>query len=310
MARVDGQTYSLFGCPDPVSGVQEASVNSGSYTPTHTVFILTAGSVVFHLDFFSPVSPSNLLRQSLPFSYLTVSASSNSGQHSVQIYSDIDDSWAGQFGPYVSTSWNYAYTSNGATLYTITPGAVAEYSEVADMAQWGTAVYAAQSSEGLTSELGPASSLRSEFVNSGSLSADSNWTIGAALGYAHDLGSVSASATNVTFVVGYVRETDVNYYNGARVGYWRSAFNTTELAVAHMFSDFSSAVQESYSIDKSLNDQAYGVANGEYSNILALSMRQAFGSMDITVPSGSLDTSEVMVFMKELSRLVRPRFKH
>ena len=32
MARVDGQTYSLFGVPDPVSGVNAGSFRSADYT--------------------------------------------------------------------------------------------------------------------------------------------------------------------------------------------------------------------------------------------------------------------------------------
>lgn len=302
MVRVDGQTYSLFGCPDPVSGVREASVDGSIYTPTHTVFTLTAGNVTFDLDFFSPVSPSDLIRQSLPFSYLTVSATSNNGGHSVQIYSDIDNSWAGQFGVNVATAWNYSYASNGATTYTITPLGGAEFSEVSDMAQWGTAVYAVQSNDKLTSEVGLGSDKRSEFVATGSLSSNSTWSTGSVVSFAQDLGSITGPGTNTTFVLGFVRDNDINYFNGARVGYWRSAFNSIETAVTHMFSDFDSAVSESYGIDTSLNDQAYNAANGQYSDILALATRQVFGAMDITVSSSSLDTNDVMVFMKEISR--------
>ena len=35
---------------------------------THSLFTLSAGGLVFKLDFFSPISPWNYLRQSLPFS--------------------------------------------------------------------------------------------------------------------------------------------------------------------------------------------------------------------------------------------------
>lgn len=68
IARVDGTTYDLFGITSKISGTSEASVVSASFTSTHSIFTLTAGSATFKLDFFSPVSPSNYLRQSLPFS--------------------------------------------------------------------------------------------------------------------------------------------------------------------------------------------------------------------------------------------------
>ena len=69
MARVDGQAYSLMNVKDPVANsILPAIVHTAEYTATHSVFTLSAGGVVFTLDFFSPVSPSDYLRQSLPFS--------------------------------------------------------------------------------------------------------------------------------------------------------------------------------------------------------------------------------------------------
>lgn len=69
MARVDGDTYSLMGVSTPdEDGIIPAAVRNAEYTATHSVFTLSAGELVFKLDFFSPVSPWNYLRQSLPFS--------------------------------------------------------------------------------------------------------------------------------------------------------------------------------------------------------------------------------------------------
>lgn len=68
MARVDGVAYNLFGLPDPEEDTKQAVVKSAEYTATHSTFVLDAGFASIKLDFFSPVSPSNYLRQSLPFS--------------------------------------------------------------------------------------------------------------------------------------------------------------------------------------------------------------------------------------------------
>ena len=68
MARVDGQAYSLMGVQDPGDSIRPAVVRTAEYTATHSVFTLSAAGLVFTLDFFSPVSPSDYLRQSLPFS--------------------------------------------------------------------------------------------------------------------------------------------------------------------------------------------------------------------------------------------------
>ena len=89
MARVDGKAYSLFGVAGPHDGAKSGTVTKAFYTSTHSTFTVTAGSREFTLDFFSPVSPKNYLRQSLPFSYLTVTLSAGDSS-SVQIYSDIE----------------------------------------------------------------------------------------------------------------------------------------------------------------------------------------------------------------------------
>jgi hypothetical protein len=94
------------------------------------------------LEFFSPIFPLDYIRQSLPFSYLTVSATGLKGATAdAQIYSDIDNSWTGQFGEDVQTNWGYALSSASTQIFNLTPGGTAEFSEVNDMAQWGTAVY-------------------------------------------------------------------------------------------------------------------------------------------------------------------------
>lgn len=68
LARVNGQAYSLMGVPNPDPSIRPAVVHTAQYTTTHTIFTLSAGKVTVKLDFLSPVSPSNYLRQSLPFS--------------------------------------------------------------------------------------------------------------------------------------------------------------------------------------------------------------------------------------------------
>lgn len=69
MARIDGKAYSLMGVAAAEGdGITPAVVRSAEYTATHSVFTLSAGGLAFTLDFFSPVSPWNYLRQSLPFS--------------------------------------------------------------------------------------------------------------------------------------------------------------------------------------------------------------------------------------------------
>lgn len=62
-----------------------------SYTATKTEFLLNVGGKVeMSVKFLSPVTPEDMRRQSLPFSYLDIAVRSlDRSSHKVQIYSDV-----------------------------------------------------------------------------------------------------------------------------------------------------------------------------------------------------------------------------
>lgn len=64
---------------------------SFSYTSTASTFIMDVGGVVqMNITFLSPITPNDLKRQSLPFSYVNVVVWSTDGNsHSVELYADI-----------------------------------------------------------------------------------------------------------------------------------------------------------------------------------------------------------------------------
>jgi hypothetical protein len=87
-----------------------ATVNQTAYeyTSTKSVFTMHVGDMVeMKITFLSPITPNDLRRQSLVFSYLDVSITSLDGQsHSVQVYADIS---AGEF--------TWTYFSQVKTIY-------------------------------------------------------------------------------------------------------------------------------------------------------------------------------------------------
>ncbi|KAJ5211476.1 uncharacterized protein N7498_003122 [Penicillium cinerascens] len=296
IARVDGTTYNLFGVTSPPVGTKSATVTEASYTSTHSTFVVTAGSRQFTLDFFSPVSPKNYIRQSLPFSYLTVTLAAGDSS-SVQIYSDIDSTWTGQTS---DSSWSYT-TSGSTSVFQIQTVGAATYSQNSDgQALWGSAVYATAGTS-LSTQSGPISTLRNRFVNNGTLSGDhADWTSNGAVAFAHDLGT-TADETAVTFAIGHVREQSIDFLGAAQTGYYRSAYKETPAAVAHFLNDYEAANSESTKLDdliQSIGTSSYG---SNYSDILALSVRQTYGGTEITIPDDSLDTSDTRAFIKEIS---------
>ncbi|KAK0801796.1 hypothetical protein LTS02_010612 [Friedmanniomyces endolithicus] len=207
IGRVDGRPYSLFGVPLPGPGVQAGVLQSAEYTSTRTTFTVTAGAATFVLDFLSPISPLNCVRQSAPFSYLTVSATSINTSE-VQIYSDIDNTWAGQFDEYVQVGWGYSITNDSTSAFTLTPGGTTTFSEYNNTAQWGTSVYCARPNNStLTATVGSRDAVRAQFAANGSLPGQWKWQYPGVTAYAQDLGKVSKAGINVTFAIGYWRQS-------------------------------------------------------------------------------------------------------
>lgn len=88
MIRVDGVTKNWMGRP---ASIPKAVQRSVAITPTKSVFsIIVDDKVRVDVTFLDPITPKDLKRQSLVFSYLDVNVTSWDGKdHEVQIYTDI-----------------------------------------------------------------------------------------------------------------------------------------------------------------------------------------------------------------------------
>lgn len=308
MARVDGTTYSLFGVPRPGDNIKSGTLTSADFSATHSTFTVTAKDVKFVLDFFSPVSPHNYTRQSMPFSYLTVFTSSlnNDDTPSVQIYSDMDNSWVGQFGDGdgIHLAWNMnttQETTQAATqVFSLSQVGTARYSEEEDMALWGTAAYCTrENGSKLSNRAGNVDEVRDAFAATGNLGGGGDFQPGSVFAFSHDLASLKGTS-NVTFVIGHVRDPVVSYHGSDRANHWQSVCKDVNCGCVHALDDFHAAGEESRDLDSFIANVNVGGAN--YSNILALSTRQTFGTFELTIPSDSLDQSSVLAFLKEISR--------
>lgn len=78
-----------MGAPAPLPTV--VNQISFEYTSTRSSFVMdVAGVVEMNITFLSPITPTDLMRQSLIFSYVDVSVTSTDGAaHDVQLYTDI-----------------------------------------------------------------------------------------------------------------------------------------------------------------------------------------------------------------------------
>lgn len=170
------------------------------------------------------------------------------------------------------------------------------------MALWGTVVYAAETSSNYSVSFGSGSAalLSSEFQSNGSLDNQSSCLASGLHGFAYQLGAIS-QATTVRFAAGVVREDAVNYLGSAETHYYRSVYPNISSAVEFFFEDYDDAASEASTLDSSIESTATSIAGQNYSDILALSTRQVFGGIDLTIPADTLSTSDVKAFIKEIS---------
>ncbi|CRG87869.1 Outer capsid protein VP4 [Talaromyces islandicus] len=300
LARVAGKTYTLFGVPQGVSGAVAATTTGVSFTSTHTLFTLTAGAANITLDFFSPVypGPEHYAKQSLPYSYLTVSAAADDATD-IQIFSGIDHTWTAQNG---TAQLNYTSTGTAGFFWFYNPDQY-YYSEDSDMATYGSILYGTTSEDGVTYACNSPETVYNTFSTTGAL-ADVDVCQGNQLAaLTKDLGSVTQG--NVTFAVGFQRDLAINYVGNAQTGYHRSNpdWHLIPDAIEAFLGDYENALTASGPFDEAIRTRSENVSSdwgGQYADIIEASVRQTFASFEITVPLDDL-TASPQIFLKEIS---------
>lgn len=297
IVRVDGTSYTIFG---DLTNTQAVQIEA-QYTTTQSIFLLQAGAVNVTANFFSPVSPNNHTRHSMPFSYYTLTATSNDGnEHVVEFYNELGVNWAGPSG---ALNWNYTQDDD-LVYYAITSQSDIPFSLNKDdhqMANYGSTVFSTQLFSGLTNQSGEASSLRNSFTTNGSLTGAQDLPVDndGTIAFAHSLGSINEAQT-ITIVVGNYREKAINYLRKTRTPYFRSKYFDLTSALKAFHIDYDDALDEAMEMDQNLEAEA-SLISSNYSDILRLSVRQMFGAMEITIPYETLDTKDILSFLKEIS---------
>ncbi|KAI9287619.1 DUF1793-domain-containing protein [Umbelopsis sp. AD052] len=302
MIRVDGTTYEWMGAASgggspPVSHV--AKQNSVTTTPTQTVFSLTAGPVNVNVTFLSPVEYDDIKRQSIPLSYVFVTAEANDGKsHAVQVYSDITGEWAtGDLSQVVT--WNIS-NSNGMKTWTIERESPIPFGESNDYPNWGQAVYV--TSESATYASGADVDIRSSFVKAGKLNntndnnfrcAQCSWPV---VGFAYDLGNVTKASKPVQFVVGHVREQNVQILNDPQDALWKTYWKDASSMIKFFWNDAATSQSHSNTIDSKLLNDAYKAQGQAYADVISFTLRQAMGATEF----GGNKSSPVL-YLKEIS---------
>ena len=188
---------------------------------------------------------------------------------------------------------------------------------------------------GTTYQAGPGTVIGPGFLTNGILNntvdsqfraINDNWTIFA---FAHDLGVVGPTSTTTTpivYTIGYVRDPlvqllNIPNINSLRGAYYLTRYNSTSdvvrlsytscvngthatspSKVTALLDDYPNALARAKVFDDNLTSAAFGVTpqDSNYSNILALSVRQMFGNIEITagLDGTTYDPTDIMAFMR------------
>ncbi|KAF7355439.1 DUF1793-domain-containing protein [Mycena sanguinolenta] len=346
--KVDGTPYVFLGAPSvPSVTFSKAVQKSSQFTSTQSIFVLSAGPVDLTVTFLSPVEPNDLVKQSIPFSYMAVSAAATDGKsHSVQVYSDISAEWTSGDNS-LTVNWN-STTSGSILTHQVQLETQTVFGEVNDHTQcaWVSGSWLAlqltvtlrrvcilfhprmsvaafpsishiltdKQTVSATYQTGQDIVVRAQFVTNGKLTntldtnfraIEDDWPV---FGFAHDLGTVTTVSTPVVFSVGHIRDPALEYIiaGGAlenRNLYYMSEFSTSAAVIAEFLGDYSAALTRANRFDAQVQTDASKIS-ADYAAIVALSIRQALGAVEITLSktsTGAFNTSDIIVFMKEIS---------
>ncbi|KAK8083629.1 hypothetical protein PG996_002410 [Apiospora saccharicola] len=305
MIRVDGTAYTWMGAA--ANGPAAVDQTEFSYTSTRSTFIMSAGGKVgMNITFMSPVTPNDLKRQSLTFSYLEVAVHSLDGStHDVEIYTDISGEWASGDDSAV-VQWDYN-TASGVAYHTITRQQQNEFAENSEQASWGTWYWSTADGDGLTYQSGPDVDVRAAFAKNGVLanSKDSNfravsdnWPV---FGFTKGLGAVGSESVSTLFSIGLTQDNAISFLGEGDgltsvPSLWKSYFSSSLDAMTFFFNDYSTASGLSTDLDNRVASDSLAAAGQDYLTITSLSVRQTFGALQFCGTE-----SDPLVFLKEIS---------
>jgi hypothetical protein len=321
IARIDGTSYVFLGDPAIPLPVPNGNQGSLSYTngfeqalqqtalnvtPTRSVYTLQGGGVQLTLEFLSPVEPGDLMRQSIPLSYILISARAIDGRtHDVQIYTDISGEWCSADDSQVINWAPEQVSYSGGTLqsWSVQLANQQPLTEQNQQAAWGTTVWSASVASGLTFQSGQDIVVRPQFVDNGKLlnsndtnyrPINANWPVFA---FCADLGQLGAAAQSVPLSIGLVRTPAVSYQGQNLQPLWTASFSSWQDMVGFFHADMAAAARRANALDAKITGDAQSAGGTAYAGLCAIALRQAYGGTELVVgPDG-----KPWAFLKEIS---------
>ncbi|MBE7211823.1 MAG: DUF5127 domain-containing protein, partial [Gluconacetobacter diazotrophicus] len=312
LAMIDGKTYLFLGAPSTqVAGTMTQT--SLTTTATQSKFVYQGGGVTLNVDFLSPVEANDLKRLSMPLTDIVTSAQSSDGKsHTVAVYFDISGEWANglataliNWSPVsINRSADGSATSGTLSAWEVTPTSPQVLKQDNDYADWGTVLFATQTTGTLTVQSGADNSVRNQFAGFGALTGANDPNQPRAINnaypvfaFSNNFGSVGTAATSpFTLVIGHVRDPAVSFHGTNVSSLWRQYFPSQESMLAFAYNDAGAAVTRADTLDTKLSAAAKSTGNAHYAATTQIALRQAFAATELV---GT--TANPLLFLEEIS---------
>ncbi|KAF8263272.1 hypothetical protein EI94DRAFT_1704113 [Lactarius quietus] len=303
-------------CPQHTSAHRvNGSVNLTNVviSPTQTKLTANAGPMQCNLTFLNPIEPGDWVKQSIPFSYLSLSVESLDGAaHAVQVYSDVSGQWLSGDR---SQEIEWSTTSNNGIIYHMVElQNPAVFSEIDTQADWGTLYYAMKSVGKITFKIDIDASCRGSFQQNGTLD-NQTYSIFGPIGptnpvfaISRDLGTIQATQSPVVWAIGLTTNPAIQYQDPStnaaqqRSLYYQTQYYADTSLIPDFLNDFANASSRAQQLDaKILRDAA--TVSSALGDLVSLATAQVYGSIQLTIgtdASGKLNKSDVMAFMKNI----------
>lgn len=314
----------------------QAANNTGfalTSSSSNFTYTLANATVQLHVSFLSPLTPRDLFRQSLPLSYLSVTAESlDELPHQVEVYTEINGLWCSDSEDAV-IEWEYHlnHSSDWQTMQ-LRLQDQKPFSEEFDRILHGAVWYSTLRNAQVTRSIGrDAKQTRSLFAKAGRLDNQFNSTFRAirareetrdepVLSFAHIFGAVGhhtpLERRTALISVGHIRDPVVQYMSAGEKlvslkPFWASQFISAWDMIGFHLQDYDHARAASDAWDTQLQADARRAHGPAYADLLAISTRQIFMALEtvwdednVGNSNGSdtlLNGTPAMVMLKEIS---------
>ncbi|KAI2635823.1 DUF1793-domain-containing protein [Hypomontagnella submonticulosa] len=283
---VDGNSYEYMGTV--INDFPELSYFNTTvplevrYDSQFSNFTFLAGPVIITASFFSPVTPKDVCRSSIPLSYLTTTVQSNDGRpHHVQFYSDVNGQWMGlgNEGDTIKEFHTGPINGNGTGNITDVPTSwilrsryPSLFNEASQIPRWGNFSFntSPMGAQTFSYQSGSATSVRFGFVNNRYLNNDAG-SITRGFGnqepvyaFAHDMGTVVE--TSVRYTIGSIQNPIMRYLHKGGLSdlapWWEKCYGEIHQMINFHWNDFDTVALLGNEFEKQLRNDVNAFYQG------------------------------------------------